>query len=160
MALVHNVEIIWDELLNAFTSEQVDRVYFLDRQSGEIFNVPSALDDENFWRQMETNQERFLEIPSFDYGTERKIMSDFIGAVQDTMLKDILCGSLIGRKPHGDINEILSFFPNELERFQEMKDEFLTTRVKQWLETNNLFTMETGIDAYMTHLALKDSWHE
>jgi hypothetical protein len=142
MAFVHNVEIVWDELLDAFTSGQGNKVYFLDNQTGEIFFVPSTLEDEEFWRQMETNRERFLEIPRYDYSVERQIMNGFIGAIEDTSLKNILGGSLTGRKPYGNINEILSFFPEEHERLKEIKDDFLTSRVKQWLEVNNLFTVE------------------
>jgi len=142
MALVHNVEIVWDDLLDAFTSGKGDRVYFLDRVTGEIFFVPSSLEDEDFWRQVENNRERFLEIPRFDYGVERQIMSGFIGTIEDTGLKRMLDGSLAGKKLFGDLNDILSFFPEEHERMQEMKDEFFTTRVKHWLEENNLFTVE------------------
>ncbi len=116
MAFVHNVEIVWDDLMDAFTSGQGDRVYFLDRVTGEIFFVPSALDDEEFWRQVENNRERFLEIPRFDYGVERQIMSGFIGAIEDTGLKRLLDGSLVGRKPYGKLNDIISFFPEEQER--------------------------------------------
>ena len=142
MAFVHNVEIVWDELLDAFTSGQGNRVYFLDNQTGEIFFVPSTLEDEEFWQQMETNRERFLEITRFDYSVERQIMSGFIGAIEDTALQSLLGGTITGRKPYGNINEILAFFPDEHERLKEIKDEFLTSRVKQWLEVNNLFTVE------------------
>jgi hypothetical protein len=144
MAFVHNVEIVWDELIDAFSSGQGNRVYFLDNQTGEIFFVPTTLEDEDFWRQMETNRERYLEIPRFDYSVERQIMTSFIGAIEDNGLKNILGGSLSGKKPYGNINDILSFFPDELERLKEIKDEFLTSRVKQWLEVNNLFTIETA----------------
>jgi hypothetical protein len=143
MAFVHNVEIVWDELIDAFSSGQGNRVYFLDNQTGEIFFVPTTLEDEEFWRQMESNRERYLEIPRFDYGVERQIMTGFIGLIEDSGLKSLLGGSLNGKKPYGNINEILSFFPDELERLREMRDEFLTSRVKQWLEINNLFTIET-----------------
>ena len=142
MAFVHNVEIVWDDLVDAFNSGQGDRVYFLDRMTGEIFFVPSALEDEEFWRQLENNRDRFLEIPRFDYGVERQIMSGFIGAIEDTGLKRLLDGSLVGKKPYGKLNDILSFFPEENERLLEIKDEFLTSRVKHWLEENNLFTVE------------------
>jgi hypothetical protein len=142
MAFVHNVEIVWDELMDAFTSGQGNRVYFLDNQTGEIFFVPSTLEDEEFWRQMETNRERFLEIPRFDYSVERQIMNGFIGAIEDSALKNLLGGSITGRKPYGKIDEILTFFPDEHERLKEIKDDFLTSRVKQWLEVNNLFTVE------------------
>jgi uncharacterized protein UPF0158 len=143
MAFVHNVEIVWDELLDAFTSGQGNRVYFLDNQTGEVFFVPATLEDEDFWRQIESNRERFLEIPAYDYGIERQIMSGFIGAIEDPGLKKLLGASLAGRKPYGNISEILSFFPEEQERLKEIKDEFLTSRVRQWLEVNNLFTMES-----------------
>lgn len=143
MAFVHNVEIVWDELIDAFSSGQGNRVYFLDNQTGEIFFVPTTLEDEEFWRQMETNRERFLEIPRFDYSVERQIMTSFIGAIEDSGLKSILGGSQTGTKPYGNINDILSFFPEERERLREIKDEFLASRVKQWLEVNNLYTIET-----------------
>jgi len=139
MAFVHNVEIVWDDLMDAFTSGQGDRVYFLDRVTGEIFFVPAVLEDEEFWRQLENNRERFLEIPRFDYGIERQMLSGFMGAIQDNGLKRLLDGSLLGKKPYGKLNDILSFFPEEQERLLEIKDEFLASRVKNWLEENNLF---------------------
>ncbi|GFE60091.1 UPF0158 family protein [Geobacter sp. AOG2] len=143
MAIVHNVEIVWDELMDAFTSGQSDRVYFLDRYTGEIFFVPATLEDDEVWRQMDTGRDRFLEIPRFDYGVERQFMSGFIGAIQDSGLRSILDGSLAGKKPYGNINEILPFFPDEEERLTAMKDDFFASRVKNWLEENNLFTVDT-----------------
>ena len=143
MGFVHNVEIAWNELMDAFTSETGDRVYFLDRFTGEIFFVPTALEDEDFWRQMETNQERFLEIPRFDYSNDRQIMSGFIDSLKDVELKSLLSGALAGRKPYGNISDILDFFPDEQDKLLEMKDTFVTSRVKVWLEEHNLFTVET-----------------
>ena len=143
MGFVHNVEIAWNELMDAFTSGTGDRVYFLDRFTGEIFFVPEAMEDDDFWRQVETNQERFLEIPRFDYSNERLIMCGFIDSVKDTELKGLLGGALSGRKPYGKINDILEFFPDEQEKLLEMKDAFVTNRVKSWLEEHNLFTVET-----------------
>jgi hypothetical protein len=143
MGFVHNVEIVWNELMDAFTSGTGERVYFLDRFTGEIFFVPTALEDEDFWRQVETNHERFLEIPRFDYSYERQIMSGFIDSVKDTDLKTLLSGALAGRKPYGTTSDILDFFPDEQEKLLEMKDAFVTNRVKSWLEEHNLFTVET-----------------
>lgn len=148
MAFVHNVEIEWDELMEAFTSLQRDQIHFLDRQTGEVFHVPATLEDEEFWRQMETNKDRFLEIPRMDYGIERQFMSGFIGAVEDGGLKKLLNGTISGTKPYGKLNDIISFFPEESEKLQEMKDEFVTSRVKHWLEANNLYTL----DADMIHI--------
>lgn len=143
MAIIHNVEIVWDELMDAFTSGQSDRVYFLDRYTGEVFFIPTTLEDEDVWQQMDTGRDRFLEIPRFDYGVERQLMSGFIGAIQDPSLRSILNGSQTGRKPYGNIKEILSFFPEEEERLGAMKDDFLASRVKTWLDENNLFTVDS-----------------
>jgi hypothetical protein len=143
MGFVHNVEIVWNELMDAFTSGTGDRVYYLDRFTGEIFFVPATLEDEDFWRQVENNQDRFLEIPRIDYSHERKIMSGFVDSVKDAELKRLLSGTLAGKKPYGNINDILDFFPDEQETLLEMKDAFVTDRVKSWLEEHNLFTAET-----------------
>jgi len=142
MALVHNVEIVWDELMDAFTSGLADRVYYLDRLTGEIFFVPSSLSDEDVWRQLDANHDRFLEIPRFDFGIERQLMNGFVKAIQDTELRRLLDGAVAGRRPFGDLDEILSFFPEEGERLKGMKDELVASRVKNWLEQNNLFTAE------------------
>jgi len=144
MAFVHNVEIAWDELMDAFASGTGDRIYFLDRFTGEVFFISAALEDEDFWRQIETNKDRFLEIPRFDYSTERQIMTGFIGSIENNDLKNLLCGSLGGRKTFGNSTDILAFFPDEHEKLLEMKDQFVTSRVKYWLEENNLFTVEAG----------------
>lgn len=142
MAIVHNVEIVWDELMDAFTSGQSDRVYFLDRYTGEVFFIPSAQENDELWRQMETGKDRFLEIPRLDYGIERQLLSGFVNAVQEKEVKGLLSGLLAGRGPYGKVNDILSFFPDEEERLMAMKDEFLAKRVNTWLEENNLFTVE------------------
>lgn len=143
MAFVHNVEIVWDELVDAFTSAQGDRVYFLDRQTGEIFFVPVTLEDEELWQQIDANRDRFLEIPRFDYGVERQLMTGFIGAIEDSGLKELLGQSIAGIKPYGKISDILAFFPEENSKLVEMKDEFVASRVKHWLEANDLYTVET-----------------
>ncbi|HEY3307842.1 MAG TPA: UPF0158 family protein [Desulfuromonadaceae bacterium] len=142
MGLVHDVKIVWDELLDAFSSGQGDRVYFLDRQTGEIFFIPSVPEDGEVWRQIEANQERFLEIPRFDYGVEHQVITGFMGEIEDQELKRLLHGRLTGKKPYGDLNEIVSFYPLENERLLEIKEAFLANRVKYWLEQNDLFTVE------------------
>jgi hypothetical protein len=143
MGFVHNVEISWNELMDAFASDTGDRVYFLDRSTGEIFFLPAAVEDDDFWRQVDTNRDRFLEIPRFDHSNERRILAGFIESVQDSELKGLLGGTLSGRKPYGKMDDILAFYPAEHEKLLEMKDEFVTSRVKTWLEEHDLFTVET-----------------
>ena len=143
MASIHSVEISWEDLLGAFTSGQPDKAYYLDRLTGEIFFVPSTSDNIEVRQQLESNGERFLEIPPFDYRSERQIMTEFVAQISDTELRDLLNNSLAGRKPFGKIEDILSFYPHDEERFALLKDQFLSNRLKTWMEENNLFTADT-----------------
>ena len=142
MATIHSVEISWEDLLGAFTSGQLDKAYYLDRLTGEIFSVPSTPDSNEVRKQLKDNGERFLEIPPFDYRSERQIVAEFVTQISDLELRNLLQTSLAGRKPFGKIEDILSFYPHEEERFALLKDQFLSNRLKTWLEENNLFTTD------------------
>jgi hypothetical protein len=142
MATIHSVEISWEDLLGAFTSGQPDKAYYLDRLTGEIFFVPSTSDNNEVRQQLNNNGERFLEIPSFDYRSERQIMTEFVAQISDPELRNLLNTSLAGRKPFGKIEDILSFYPHDEERFALLKDQFLSNRLKTWMEENNLFTAD------------------
>ena len=151
MATIHSVEISWEDLLGAFTSGQPDKTYFLDRLTGEIFFVPSSSDSSEVRQQLSSNGERFLEIPPFDYRSERQIVTEFVAQIADSGLRKLLRNSLAGRKPYGKIEDILSFYPEEEDRFALLKDQFLSNRLKNWMEENNLFTADTVLQG-MKHL--------
>lgn len=145
MATIHSVEISWEDLLGAFTSGQLDKAYYLDRLTGEIFFVSSTSDNNEIRQQLLNNVERFLEIPPFDYRSERQIVAEFIEQISDPELKKLLNNSLAGRKPFGKTEDILSFYPHEEERFALLKDQFLSNRLKIWMEENNLFAANAGL---------------
>ena len=150
MATIHSVEISWEDLLGAFTSGQPDKAYYLDRLTGEIFSVSSTADNNEVRQQLQNNVERFLEIPPFDYRSERQILSEFVEQIVETELRELLGSSLAGRKPFGRIEDILSFYPQEEERFTLLKDQFLSNRLKIWMEENNLFTAD-AVQQSMKH---------
>ena len=145
MATIHSVEISWEDLLGAFTSGQLDKAYYLDRLTGEIFFVPSTSDDNDVRQQLQNNVERFLEIPPFDYRSERQIVAEFAAQISDPELKKLLDNSLAGKKPFGKPEDILAFYPHEEERFALLKDQFLSNRLRTWMEENNLFTTDAGL---------------
>ena len=151
MATIHSVEISWEDLLGAFTSGQPDKAYYLDRLTGEIFSVPSSSENNEVRQQLSSNVERFLEIPPFDYRSERQIVTEFVAQIADSELRELLRNSLAGRKPYGKIEDILSFYPEEEDRFALLKDQFLSNRLKNWMEENNLFTADTVLQG-MKHL--------
>ena len=145
MATIHSVEISWEDLLGAFTSGQLDKTYYLDRLTGEIFSVSSTSDSDEVLQQFQNNVVRFLEIPPFYYRSERQIVSEFSAQISDPELRVLLNNSLAGRKPFGKTEDILSFFPHEEERFALLKDQFLSNRLKTWMEENNLFAANSGL---------------
>jgi Uncharacterised protein family (UPF0158) len=137
--MVRNIAILWDQLLEAFTNMEQDKVYFLDRMTGEIFFVSSD-QGELLWEQIEQQQARFIEIPAFDHLAERKLLNSFVKSNNNAELALLLEYSLSGKAPYASSADILSFFPEEEDRIAEMKDSFLSNRVKTWLEENELFS--------------------
>ncbi len=142
----HNVAILWDELLAAFTNMEADRIYFLDRATGDIFFL-QADQEESVWEELDQLKDRFLEIPRFDHAAERQLLSGFNRSHDNDDLRRLLEHSLTGRLPYANAADILSFFPEEEARLDEMKDHLLSTRVKSWLEEHNLFSKTTSLRA-------------
>ncbi len=144
--MIHSVAIAWDELLKAFSNMEQDRVYFFDKITGEIFFVRADLED-SFWENIEQHQERFLEIPVLDTASDRKLLFSFMENQPDQELRKLLDQALSGRPPFASPADILSFFPEEESQLAELRDSFLSNRVKVWMEENNLFSFSTSLKA-------------
>jgi len=141
---MRNLEIVWDDLMEAFENPDPDLIYFLDRETGEIFSVPADYDDDPFWDEVETQNDRYLTIPAFDYAQERQMVHAFIQGVQNDGLKAMLVRAFVGKHSHGRLSEILSFYPEEQERFSAVREELITGRVGQWLEEHDIYPPERG----------------
>jgi hypothetical protein len=142
MGFMRDVEIIWDDLLDAFQNEDIETMYFLDRETGEIFSVPVDYEDDEFWEELELDDDRYLKIPDFDYEQEKSLLGEFIKGVANEPLKSLLERSLLGKYPHGRLDEILSFYPEEEDRLQALKEELIAGRIRNWLEMNDIFLSE------------------
>lgn len=139
MAVMHDVEIVWDDLLDGFENADPEIVFFLDRNTGEVFSVPVDYEDDAFWDEMENNPEQFLQIPGFDYDQERLLLHEFIKGVGNGKLKAILERAFVGKLPYGRLDEILSFYPEEMERLSALKEELIADRIRHWLEEHDIF---------------------
>ncbi|MDD2502179.1 MAG: UPF0158 family protein [Geobacter sp.] len=144
--MIHSVAIAWSDLLGAFSNMEQDRVYFFDRMTGEIFSVRSDSED-SFWDELEHQQGRFLEIPCLDVATERTLINGFLAKQANQELRSLLDHALSGRPPYAKSADILSFFPDEERQLAELRDTFVSDRVKHWLEENELFSMSTSLSA-------------
>ena len=139
MGVMREVEIVWDDLLDGFENSDPEIVYFLDRNTGEVFFVPVDYEDDTFWDEVENNDDQFLTIPGFDYELERQLLHEFIKGVTNAKLKTILETTFVGKLPYGRLDEILSFYPEEMKRLSALKDEIITTRVRHWLEEHDIY---------------------
>lgn len=136
---MRDMEIVWDDLIDAFENADPDVVYFLDRLTGEIFLVPENYEDEEFWEEVNANSDQFIQIPGFDYELERLLLHDFIKGVTNDKLKNMLEKSFTGKRPYGRLDEILSFYPEEMERLTALKEEMAADRIRRWLEEHDIF---------------------
>lgn len=139
MAVMHDVEIVWDDLLDGFENTDPEIVFFLDRETGEVFSVPVDYEDDAFWEEVDKNDDQFLQIPGFDYDQERLLLHEFIKGVTNDKLKSILERAFVGKLPYGRLDEILSFYPEEMERLEALKDEIIADRVRHWLEEHDIY---------------------
>jgi hypothetical protein len=139
MGIAKELEILWEDLIAAFDNADPEIIYFLDRDSGEVFFVPTDYDDESFWDDIETKTEQYLEIPSLTYEEERVLVHDFISNLPKGPLKEVMTFSFTGKNSFGKIEEILSFYPDEMETFNILKEEMLSSRIKSWLEEHDIY---------------------
>ena len=139
MGVLRDMEIVWDDLLDGFENSDPEIIYFLDRNTGEVFFVPVDYEDDAFWEEVENNDDQFLHIPGFDYDQERLLLHEFIKGVTNDKLKIILERAFVGKLPYGRLDEILSFYPEEMERLSALKDEIITNRVRHWLEEHDIY---------------------
>lgn len=139
MGFMRDVEILWDDLLEAFDNPDIEEFFFLDRETGEIFAIPTDYDDDEFWEEIEAQHERFLRIPGFDYEQERLLIYEFIKNLENDGLKEVLERAYEGKKPFGRLDEILSFYPEEFDRYLTLKEALISDRIQRWLEEHDLF---------------------
>ena len=138
MGVMREMEIVWDDLLDGFENADPEIMFFLDRATGDIFSVPVDYEDDAFWEDVE-NSENLIPIPGFDYDQERLLLHEFIKGVTNDKLKDILERSFVGKRPYGRLGEILSFYPDEMERLAALKEEIISDRIRRWLEEHDIF---------------------
>jgi hypothetical protein len=144
MGAMRDVEIVWDDLLDAFRNRDAETVFFLDRETGDVFSVPVDYEDDAFWEEIESEAERFIEINGADYDQERFVTYEFIKGVTNSGLKSMLEKSFTGNRLFGRLDEILSFYPEEHERLIALQEEMLSERIRHWLEEHDIYPAGSG----------------
>ena len=138
MGSLRSVQIVWDDLVDAFSSDE-ESIYFFDRETGEVFCVPTGYDDSDFWSEVGIHRQRYLQIPGFDYEQERFLVYEFIRQIDDQGLKRLLTQTFAGKPVFGRVDDILAFYPEEEERLVRIKEEIMNGRIRFWLEEHDLY---------------------
>jgi hypothetical protein len=138
MGVMRDDDLFWEDLSDAFANTDEEVSFFFDRDTGEIFFVPSGYEDGQFWEEVERESLRYLRIPHFDYERERLLVHDFIRGMDEGPLRNLLLASFAGQSPYGRIEEILSFFPEEYERLVILKENVLHELIRGWLGEHEL----------------------
>jgi len=144
MGVMRDMEIVWDDLMDAFANPDPELVYFLDRNTGEIFFVPVDYEDDSFWDEIENNDDQYLQVPGFDYDQERHLLHVFIKEIGDPRLREILERTFVGKRPYGKLDDILSFYPEEMERLNALRESLLADRIRHWLEEHDIYPPGDG----------------
>ncbi len=140
------IAIAWDDLMSAFSNLEQDRFFFFDRMTGEIFSVTSE-HGEQVVQHLEKDRDRFLEIPALDMSAERSILTSFLEQDTDPLLRSLVSHALSRRPPYTNLADIVSFFPEDETRLVELRDAFLSNRVRTWLEEHDLYSISTSLHA-------------
>jgi hypothetical protein len=136
------VEIVWDEIWDAFLNTDDDLLFFLDLGTGEVFAVPADYADEDFWEEVEDTTGHYLPIPPYDYEQERNLLSGFIKTVANESLRLLLERNFSGRSTYGRLDDILAFYPDEQEQWAAYRENQLTSRIKSWLEEHDIYATD------------------
>jgi len=135
--------------------------YFLDKETGEVVMIPveleQAVEDEDWWEEEKgrlpdwehklvplvesiylKQEERWAHVPEIPSGDLYRQMVKFTATVQDEHLRQLLEVALAGRGAFRRFKEVLARYPEERERWFQLKEEYLRREAEDWLHSLGL----------------------
>jgi Uncharacterised protein family (UPF0158) len=143
------VQVSWDDLEMALTSNPGEWTCYLDLETGEVRMVPmDRLDDDDDGLSEDEidaglDAGRLIHVEPLGSRVEYEWMEEFIGTVGAARLRDRLEAALDGRGAFRRFKNVLLDFPAERERWFAVRDERLRAAAREWLA-------EQGIEATTT----------
>jgi hypothetical protein len=144
------------ELTSAFDySEGI--TFYLDLDTGAVLHITddtlfaledTPLDDDN-WQQEAVNEARqiqdglgtrYLEISQVDSFTGYNDVVEFIAAVEDEHLRDLLDVAIRGKGAFRRFKDVLYDYSESCQQWFEFKDEQMRQRVMRWLAAHDIET--------------------
>lgn len=135
------LKIDWNNLIDAFGSEQEDYRCYLDTSSGDVA-----------WKNIEIveNSEKgldkkFIAAPHISSREGWDLMMDFIANVTNKQLKTKLQNVVQGKGAFKKFKEILSKFSNSLDDWYIYQDAAYTKLLNEWLQQNDIESTNTPL---------------
>ena len=125
------------ELCDAMENSSFENEYFLDLETGEILFVSEYSDNEETEKlkdQIEEESDRYERIPEAESNEGYQDMVDFIAAVEDEHLVELLEGAINGKGAFRRFKDVLLNYPDERERWFNFKDNRIEEKALEWLD--------------------------
>jgi hypothetical protein len=136
---MNKLQIDMNYLLFAWQDDSPDTGYYLDTDTGSVLLIQRDLEDVDELRdEIELQPARYLYVPKPDPMQPELDLSDFIYAVPDAHLKDLLSVAYEGTNRLSGCRSILAKHPEELQRWEKWRQDAVRERVRRWLAANNL----------------------
>lgn len=130
-------EIDMKYLIFAWQDESPDHNYYLDVEQGSVQFLQRDLKDlRDLTDELETHSQRYLYLPKPNMSELKADISDFIETIDDTRLKNIATIAFESPDLSGAFKKILSSNKDELDRWQEFRDNRVKERIEEWLKAN------------------------
>ena len=126
-----------DELCSAMEDSSYEHEYYLDLETGEILFLSEYGDDketEKLRDRIDDKPERYERIPKVESYDGYRDMEDFIAAVEEQHLVELLEVAINGKGAFRRFKDVLARYPEERERWFRFKDERMEQRALEWLD--------------------------
>ncbi len=131
-----------ESLLNAMEYSDGYAPWFLDKETGEIFQGRNEFimgeDEEEFQDMLEDEPDRYLEIEPLSSDESYEIMEDFIKSLSDGSAKSELSEIMLQTKSYANFIEIIEAYMEVKDQWVQFHEEALLGRASEWLDAEGL----------------------
>ncbi len=134
-----------DELIMALENHSYEMQFYLDRRTGEVFEVFEGNDmsDEDRER-IESEPDRFVFIDAIPSSVAWEVMEAFVESLQPGQPRRRLEGAIRARHPFRSFKDAVSEYPDLLAAWYSFHDREWTKLAAEWLEDQEIeATLET-----------------
>ena len=129
------VRVDFEELRFAMEDASYEHHYFLDTETGEVILVSEYDNDEESSQRLEAIDEaepgRYLRVPRAESSDGYQDMQEFIDAVSDKPLQQLLEVAIDGKGAFRRFKDVLVRDPGEQQRWFAFQTERLNTRARR-----------------------------